>query len=176
MKSHRWAVFISGTGSNLQALLDRFHEPIPLKVYSSKLKAPGVGKARRMGIPIEILKSPIDWNLVHSDLVRHRIKKIFLLGFMKIIPSEFIDQWKGKILNLHPSLLPLYPGLNSFDRAWDDKAALGASVHEVIAELDAGHVLRQRKLNRSEDKQWDRLKLSWAEQYLVREVFDYDNL
>ena len=59
MKSMRWAVLISGTGSNLQTLLDRAHDPLPLKVYSSKNQVAGISKARRMGIPVEVLKKTL---------------------------------------------------------------------------------------------------------------------
>ncbi len=179
MKSLRWAVLISGTGSNLQALLDRGHDPLPLKVYSSKPGVPGLSKAKRMGIPVQVLSPNLksfDWESLHQDLLNHRIQKIFLLGFMRVLPEDFVQKWKNKIVNLHPSLLPLYPGLHSFERAWADKANLGASVHFVTSELDAGQVIRQKKIFRSENQNWDQMKLSWTEQQLIREVFDYEHL
>lgn len=180
MKSGRWAVLISGTGSNLQTLLDRAHDPLPLKVYSSRSGVAGISKARRMGIPVQVLTQTqdkkIDWNELHQDLLKHRIQRIFLLGFMRLIPESFIKMWENKILNLHPSLLPSYPGLNSFERAWDDNAPLGVTIHNVTAELDAGEGIRWKSFSKSSDKVWDRLKLSWTEQHLVREAFDYENL
>ncbi len=172
MRSQRWAVLISGTGSNLQSLLDRAYDPLPLKVYSSKSQAAGLSKARRMGIPVEVLPKVIDWEVLDRDLRSHRIQKIFLLGFMKLLPASFVDQWRDQIVNLHPSLLPAYPGLHSFEKAWADGAPLGATLHIVTPELDAGPVLRQRKFSRSGDQSWDRLKLSFTEQTLVQEVFD----
>jgi folate-dependent phosphoribosylglycinamide formyltransferase PurN len=176
MKSMRWAVLISGTGSNLQTLLDRAHDPMPLKVYSSKANVPGLSKARRMGIPVEILPKPIDWGALHQDLSENRIQKIFLLGFMRLLPENFVKLWENKIVNLHPSLLPLYPGLNSFEKAWEEKSKLGVSVHFVNEALDAGQVIRQKSFPRSRDQEWDRLRLSWTEQHLVREIFDYEFL
>ncbi len=166
---------ISGTGSNLQSLLDRGYDPLPIKVYSSKASAPGLSKARRMGIATEVLPTPIDWGALHQDLKNHRIQKIFLLGFMRLLPATFVDQWKDQIVNLHPSLLPSYPGLQSFERAWKDQAPLGATVHVVTAELDAGPILRKKSFSRTNDQAWDRLQLSLTEQHLVREVFDYES-
>lgn len=180
MKSSRWAVLISGTGSNLQTLLDRAHDPLPIKVYSSSASAAGLSKATRMGVPAEVLKrlpnQKIDWDALHEDLLQHRIQRIFLLGFMRIVPPNFIQKWENKILNLHPSLLPTYPGLHSFERAWDDQAKLGVTIHTVIADLDAGTPIRKQSFPRTGQKQWDRFKLSWTEQHLVREVFDYGYL
>lgn len=179
MKKVRWAVLISGTGSNLQSLLDRCYDPLPLKVYSSKAGAAGLSKARRMGIPTHVLPltadQKIDWEALHQDLKNHRIQKIFLLGFMRLLPVSFVDQWKDQIVNLHPSLLPSYPGLRSFERAWIDEAPLGATVHVVTAELDAGRALRKKSFPRTSDQAWDRLQLSFTEQHLVREVFDYES-
>ena len=180
MKSTRWAVLISGTGSNLQTLLDRAHDPLPLKVYSSKENVAGISKARRMGIPVEVLKKTldkkIDWQALHEDLLQNRIQRIFLLGFMRLLPESFVSLWEHKIINLHPSLLPTYPGLDSFERAWVDQAPLGVTVHKVNAELDAGDAIISQNFKRTSDQNWDRLKLSWTEQHLVREVFDYEHL
>lgn len=170
----RWAVLISGTGSNLQAVLDRCFEPMPLVVYSSKPSAPGLSKAKRMGIPTVVLPNPIDWEALQADLENRRIQKIFLLGFMKIIPESFVQKWENRMFNLHPSLLPLYPGLQSFEKAYTDGAPLGATVHRVITELDAGPILKQRSFLRAPTESETRLRLSWTEQSLVREVMDYE--
>lgn len=170
----RWAVLISGTGSNLQSVLDRCFEPMPLVVYSSKALAPGLSKARRMGIPTVVLPNPIDWAALQKDLENRRIQKIFLLGFMKILPESFVQAWENRMFNLHPSLLPAYPGLHSFEKAYQDKAPLGVTVHKVIAELDAGPMLKQRSFLRGDTESETRLRLSWTEQALVREVMDYE--
>lgn len=172
--SLRWAVLISGTGSNLQAVLDRCYEPMPLVVYSSKATAPGLSKARRMGIPTVVLSSPIDWTALQKDLETRRIQKIFLLGFMKIIPESFVQKWENRMINLHPSLLPAYPGLQSFEKAYQDNAPLGVTVHKVITELDAGPILKQRSFLRASKESETRLRLSWTEQALVREVMDHE--
>ncbi len=180
MQSSRWAVLISGTGSNLQTLLDRAHDPLPMKVYSSKAKVSGLSKAKRMGIPAEVIPSlenkKLDWEWLHQDLLNLRVQRIFLLGFMRLVPENFIHMWENKIINLHPSLLPSYPGLQSFERAWEDKAKLGVTIHNVTTELDSGATLKQKSFPFTPDQKWDRLKLAWTEQHLVREVFDYEYL
>ena len=174
MMGGRWAVFISGTGSNLQALLDRCYDPMPLVVYSSKASAAGLSKAKRMGIHTVALSNPIDWTELEQDLHRRRIQKIFLLGFMKIIPESFVNRWSNRMVNLHPSLLPLYPGLRAFEKAYEDKALLGATVHYVTPDLDSGPIIRQRSFPRLESEAETRLRLSWTEQSLVKEVMDYE--
>ncbi|MGE3973788.1 MAG: formyltransferase family protein [Bdellovibrionales bacterium] len=155
----RWAIFISGTGSNLHALLDmRDHVDIAL-VVSSKAQAPGLLKARRAGIPTLVLDKKVNWMSVsenhrpslHQELVRHRVDKIFLLGFMKLLPQDFVNTWKGKMLNVHPSLLPLYPGLKSIEKAYEKKDVIGVTVHEVIAEMDAGTPISQRLVLKKEE-------------------------
>lgn len=173
MKISKWAILISGTGSNLQAVLDLVSDIKPTIVISNNAKAPGLGKARRMGIATKVLISPIDWKTLDQDLKNSGIQKIFLLGFMKIVPESFIQKWENKILNLHPSLLPSYPGLKAFERAFADQKPLGATVHFVVPEVDAGPLLLQKKIatQNSKDLQDCRYRLSWTEQSLVREVF-----
>jgi len=172
--TQRWAAMISGTGSNLQAWLDCADEPLPRVVYSSRAGVPGLSKARRMGISTVALANPINWDLLDHDLRQRRIQKIFLLGFMKILPASFVKAWEGRMLNLHPSLLPRYPGLRSFERAWDDQAPLGVTVHRVTADLDAGPCVVQRRFRRASTFSETRLRLSWTEQSLVREVISYE--
>lgn len=170
----RWAVFISGRGSNLMAALDELGDQIQL-VVTSHPRAAGVLRAKRAGIEVLFLGKPIDWIQLTKDLKEHRINRIFLLGFMKIIPVEFIQDWSKKIINLHPSLLPLYPGLESIKKAFDEKANVGVSVHEVIPEVDAGKILLQKK-SVSSDKLGVlslfevELKVHQDEQFLVRKV------
>ena len=142
----RWAVFISGQGTNLQALLDaRPAITIPL-VVSSRSEAPGVGRAHKAGVPVQVLPKAIDWNSLSEQLKQQNIDGIFLLGFMKILPETFISQWSGRILNLHPSLLPHYRGLHAIERSYQEGAAMGVTIHWVIPELDAGPILMQREV------------------------------
>ncbi|MDZ4082726.1 MAG: formyltransferase family protein [Bdellovibrionales bacterium] len=152
LKPCRWCVFISGRGSNLAASLEGMRESgaheIELVVSSAENVA-GLAKAKRSGVPVMIAPKTaggkIDWDQLTVDLKRRKIDMIFLLGFMKIVPGKFIDQWANRILNLHPSLLPAYPGLNSIERAFVAGSELGASVHLVVPQVDAGRVLKQRR-------------------------------
>lgn len=173
-QASRWAVFISGRGSNLQALLDQQLD-VAL-VVTNKPLAPGVFKARRFGIPVYVLGA--DWSQLQQELCRCQISQILLLGFMKIVPESFIQLWKGSIFNLHPSLLPEFKGLKAFERSIKEKFDLGCSYHEVTAELDSGKVILQKSF--FDRKLWDqpapaihRLQwgLSLSEHQLTREGY-----
>lgn len=146
LKRKNWAVFISGQGSNLRALL---HSPDLLNiklVVSSRANAAGLLFAKRAGIPCKILSNPIDWTELNFALKKAEIECIFLLGFMRLLPKTFIDNWRQKILNLHPSLLPKYVGLKSVERAYNEQSDVGVTVHEVIPEMDAGPIVMQKKV------------------------------
>ncbi len=141
-----WAVFISGTGSNLQALLDA-QPKISIKlVVSSRPDVQGVERAEKAGVPVHVLPKEIDWSSLSSRLKQEKIDRIFLAGFMKVIPASFIEEWPQKILNLHPSLLPNYKGLRAIERSYEDDAAMGVTIHWVTPELDGGPVLLQREV------------------------------
>ena len=142
-----WAVFISGQGSNMSALLDsEWGENVRL-VVSSRSNAYGALRARRRGVAVEVLPTTVDGRRAQS----HRgITHIFLAGFMKIIPFEFLKAWNKPILNVHPSLLPAYPGLRSLRRAHEDGADVGITVHRVVADVDAGPVVAQRLVCQAE--------------------------
>ncbi len=142
----RWALFISGQGSNMSALLDQNWDLEIACVVSSSEKAPGVTRSRRQGLPTIVLDAKINWQEVTKELLSRHVSHIFLLGFMKIVPLEFLQSWSGVILNVHPSLLPNYPGLKSIERAYQDNADLGITVHHVSAEVDAGDVVLQRQV------------------------------
>ena len=142
----RWAVFISGRGSNLSALLDiRDTYPIGL-VVSSRAKAPGLEFAKKASVPTFVLGEVPNWSELYGQLDQAGITHIFLAGFLKILPDEFLRLWKKPMLNLHPSLLPAYPGLKSIERAYKDNAAIGVTIHQVVAEVDSGDTLLQEEL------------------------------
>lgn len=150
MSRKRWAILISGRGSNLSALLDLGDEMEISLVLSSNSEAPGLFRARRAGVPAEVTPliegtRKIDWPKLDQRLRQAGITHIFLAGFMRVIPSSFVDLWKDRILNLHPSLLPAYPGLNSIERAYSEGADIGVTVHVVTEEVDAGEVILQRR-------------------------------
>lgn len=169
MKRSRWAVMISGRGSNLRALLQTWKRRDIALVLSSKADAPGIHFARRAGVPVEILPKKIDWREVHRLLNVYRIDRVFLAGFMKILPADFVGQWEERIVNVHPSLLPAYAGLDSIRRAYDDRHPVGVTVHEVTAGVDAGPVLVRRAVDDSANKSWDEVlwQVHVTEQRLV---------
>ncbi len=135
---------ISGQGSNLRALLQS-PQLVKIKlVLSSSAAAPGLLFARRYGIKTLVLEKPINWSAVEDVLRGHGIDAIFLLGFMRLIPESFVNSWAGRILNLHPSLLPKFPGLKSIEAAFTAHEDIGVTVHEVTAEMDAGPQVMQR--------------------------------
>ena len=155
----RWCVFISGRGSNLAAAIEECRETGPTisLVVSSDDSAPGLAKARRAGIPTLVMpkidhpttgsgKQKIDWVALDRALRAARIDAIFLLGFMRIVPADFLERWSGRVWNLHPSLLPSFPGLRSIERAAMAKAPLGATIHVVEPEVDAGPIVKQTRV------------------------------
>lgn len=175
MFTERWAIFISGRGSNLSCLLNLQSEKIKVVVSSSE-KALGVLRARRAGIPVLILPRPIRWTDLDQELKRRGINRIFLLGFMRVIPEQFVGAWERKIVNLHPSLLPKYPGLESIEKSFADQADMGVTVHEVVAEVDAGKIILQRRcLSSQEIPEYSlsnaEFKVHIDEQRLVEEAF-----
>ncbi len=166
----RWAVFISGTGSNLQAVLDLGFAARVVAVVSSKPHAVGLKRAKRAGIPTFVLDKAINWQELSADLQARGVQAIALCGFMRIVPPEFLAHWSGTIVNVHPSLLPAYPGVNSLRRAFDDNAPLGATVHEVVEGVDEGPVLFQKSLARQGTLEQTEFKLHLMEHKILREV------
>ncbi len=174
---NRMAVFVSGRGSNLQALLDQEGCNIRL-VCSHKGKIPADAKAKRFRIPVFKTRK-IDFAEWARELKKMRIKRIFLLGFMRLIPAEFVASWQDKILNVHPSLLPLFPGLNALESSYNQKAKMGVTVHKVVPEMDAGQAVSQSMVMGSCNHSTDRnsnsfknatFKMTFREHYLIRRV------
>ena len=154
MATLKVTVLISGNGSNLQALIDarksgRLNIEI-VRVISNRPAAMGLHRAARAKIPCVTLdhqqfpdRAEFDLalaNLISSD----QPDLVILAGFMRIIGASVLDQFTGRIINLHPSLLPLYRGTNTYQRALDaGDAEHGASIHFVTEELDGGPVISQ---------------------------------
>jgi phosphoribosylglycinamide formyltransferase-1 len=173
----RWAFFISGQGSNMSALLDQKENIDIAVVVSSSADAVGVCRARRAGVPVVILDKKIVWSEVLQTLQLHRVSHIFLLGFMKIVPVEFLEQWSGVILNVHPSLLPEFPGLKSIERAFAEKKNIGATVHHVNADVDGGNIILQKTAVVSSkvpslDLATCTERVHWCEYTLVRQAVE----
>ena len=143
-KARRYAVFISGGGSTLQSFLDQQHQFEVKLVISNKKAALGALRAKRNGVNVQFVNSKTSTEELNQVLKEHNITHIFLAGFMKILPADFINSWQGKIANIHPSLLPEYKGLHAAERSWQEKNNMGVSIHDVIADLDAGSIITQK--------------------------------
>ena len=148
----RVAVLISGRGSNMRALVERARGYEIILVASNKPHAEGLDWARAKGLPTwawdskGVDKEEFD-RIMSAALTDHRVGTIALAGFMRILSPWFIKEWRGRVLNIHPSLLPKYRGLDTHQRALDAKDRLGGcSVHIVTEELDAGEVLGQAEV------------------------------
>ncbi len=156
-KKIRTAVFISGTGSNLKNLIEfslKKVSPIEVNlIVSNNLKAKGLKFAKLYKIKKKVYnydKKKISEKRILRDLKSNNIKLICLAGFMKILSKDFIRNFKGKILNIHPSLLPKYKGLNTHDRAiQNNEKYSGCTVHLVNSKLDSGKIILQKKVKLS---------------------------
>ncbi len=150
----RTAIFISGTGSNLKSLI-KFSKtnksPISIEfVISNNSNAAGLDYAKKHKIKTKVLnfknKNLAENNML-SILKTSNIKLICLAGFMKILSRNFIRKFKGKILNIHPSLLPKFKGLNTHKRALDNNEKFsGCTVHFVDSRLDSGKIILQKRV------------------------------
>jgi phosphoribosylglycinamide formyltransferase-1 len=153
----RVAILISGGGSNMLALVRDMagdHPARPVLVASNDPAAGGLEKAAALGIPVAAVDHrPFgkDRAAFEAALARHidaaRPDILCLAGFMRILTPAFIARYEGRMLNIHPSLLPKYPGLHTHARALAaGDAQAGCTVHEVTADLDAGPILGQARV------------------------------
>jgi phosphoribosylglycinamide formyltransferase 1 len=149
------AILISGRGSNMSALIeaasaDGFPAKIAL-VISNRADAPGLANAQANGIKTLVIESkPFGKDragfekLLQAALDEHKIEVICLAGFMRLFTAEFVQHWYGRMLNIHPSLLPSFPGLDPHGQALRAGVKIsGATVHFVIPETDAGPIVMQ---------------------------------
>ena len=167
------AVFISGTGSNLKSLI-KFSKikksPISIElIVSNNSKAKGLNYAKIYKIKKKVLNfknKNLSENKLLSILKTNNIEMICLAGFIKILSKNFIKRFKGKILNIHPSLLPKYKGLNTHERALNNKEKYsGCTVHFVNSKLDSGRIILQKKVKISKND----TKASLAKKILAQE-------
>ena len=157
MAAFRIAVLISGTGSNLQALLDTFHagnRTVEIAgVASSRADAAGLARAERAGIETAVFalaglpdrdardRALADW------IDGREVELVVLAGFMELLGAEFIGRFRGRIVNVHPSLLPAFPGVRSIERAVEHGVRLtGVTVHFVDEGIDSGAIILQEAL------------------------------
>ena len=153
-KKIKTAVFISGTGSNLKNIIKFSKEkksPILVDlIISNNDKAKGLRFADQFKIKKKIFNFKNITNIEKKILLllrKEKIKFICLAGFMKILSKDFIKKFNGKIINIHPSLLPKYKGLNTHSRAINNKDKYtGCTVHYVSAKLDSGKIILQKKI------------------------------
>lgn len=157
MSRKRVAILISGRGSNMQALIEAAKAPdFPAEivgVFSNKADAPGLDFARANGVPTAT-RSHRDFAtredfdaVIDQTLADWQVDYVCLAGFMRIFSNGFARKWTGRMLNIHPSLLPKYKGLHPHQQALDDGATVhGCTVHWVIPELDDGPTILQAEV------------------------------
>lgn len=171
----RVGVLISGRGSNMESLAractaDDYPGRI-VTVISNRADAPGLAKAKALGIdavaiPHTGFPAPSDFEeALHNHLIQKDVELICLAGFMRILSAHFIQNWSSRILNIHPSLLPDYPGLNPQARALaDGRGESGCTVHYVIPEIDAGPIVAQARVRVAPDDTVETLSARIMEQ------------
>ena len=173
IKKIKCAVFISGNGSNLKSLIQfskKKNSPISIElIISDNPKAKGLkfGKIFKISNKVFNYKNKIiAEKKIISEIKSKKIKLICLAGFMRILSKNFIKRFKGKILNIHPSLLPKYKGLNTHQRAISNNEKYsGCTVHFVNSRLDSGKIILQKKVKISK---FDTAK-SLAKKILIQE-------
>lgn len=144
------AVLVSGSGSNLQALIDAHLSGSIVGVISNKPEAYALERAKQAGIDTAIIEHKQYPNreafdaVMHQQLLDWNVDLVILAGFMRILSAGFVQKWQGKMVNIHPSLLPHYKGMHTHQRVLNTGDVLhGCTVHYVTAELDAGQALTQ---------------------------------
>ncbi|MEQ1368939.1 phosphoribosylglycinamide formyltransferase [Acinetobacter schindleri] len=144
------AVLVSGSGSNLQALIDANLSGQIVGVISNKPEAYALARARKAGIQTAVIEHKQYPNreafddVMHQQLLDWDVDLVILAGFMRILSEKFVKAWEGKMVNIHPSLLPNYKGMHTHQRVLNTGDTLhGCTVHYVTAELDAGQALAQ---------------------------------
>lgn len=150
----RVAVLVSGNGSNLQALIDACTQPdFPaevVRVIANRPEAYGLVRAERAGLPTLVIehksfpdRAAFD-NALHEALLECEAELVCLAGFMRVLTADFVAKWEGKMLNIHPSLLPAFKGLHTHERAIQTGVKFaGCTVHFVAPEMDSGPIVIQ---------------------------------
>lgn len=144
------AVLVSGSGSNLQALIDAKLSGEIVGVICNKSEAFALKRAEQANIATAVIehqqyphREAFD-AVMHQQLLDWEVDLVILAGFMRILSADFVKAWEGKMINIHPSLLPHYKGMHTHQRVLNTGDALhGCTVHFVTAELDAGQALAQ---------------------------------
>lgn len=153
-RRRRVGIILSGSGSNMAALVAAMRRPDhpaeAVVVISNRPEAGGLAKAAAAGVPAIVVahKGFRDREsfevALDAELVRHEVELVCLAGFMRLLTPWFIDRWRDRMINIHPSLLPSYPGLHTHARALGDGVKLaGCTVHYVRHEMDVGPIIAQ---------------------------------
>ena len=169
VKKIKTCVFISGTGSNLESIIKSSRDyifPIKIKlIISNNINAKGIKLAKKYSIPYKFFSSnnmeKFERNCLF-ELKKRKIKFLCLAGFLKKLSSNFIKSFGYKIINIHPSLLPKYKGLNTYKRVLKNKEKYsGCTVHFVTPQLDSGKIILQKKvlINKNETEKSLRRKI-----------------
>jgi phosphoribosylglycinamide formyltransferase 1 len=155
MTRKRVAVLVSGRGSNMAALIeaakDKSYPAEVVLVLSNRPDAGGLLVARAAGIATEVVDHTIFGKdrsgferVLQAVLEKHRIDLVCLAGFMRLLTAEFVKRWQGRMLNIHPALLPAFKGLDTHKRVLEAGAKVhGATVHFVVPEMDSGPIIAQ---------------------------------
>lgn len=164
--SYRVAVCISGGGSNLQALLDRLQGEAPARVVlvlSNRADAGGLERARGAGVPAEVFSDPADASEWITRLGRREVDLLVLAGYLKLVPPAVVQKYAGRIVNVHPALLPAFGGAGMYGKRVHEAvlasgaAESGPTVHLVDEVYDRGAILAQRRVPVLPDDTPDRL-------------------
>ena len=157
MTRARVGVLISGAGSNMAALIEAQSADCPYEiacVLSNKPDAPGLDRARALGVEaLAIDQRPFGTDreaherAIHAELAARGVQWVALAGYMRLLTPWFVARWKDRLINIHPSLLPKYPGLDTHRRALEaGDAEAGCTVHHVIDAVDAGPIIAQARV------------------------------
>lgn len=153
--TYRVAVCASGGGSNLQALLDRLQGEAPARVVlvlSNRGEAGALDRARTAGVPAEVLADPQDASEWHTRLGRRDVDLVVLAGYLKLVPPGLVQKYRGRIVNIHPALLPSFGGPGMYGRRVHEAVLQagaresGPTVHLVDEVYDRGEILAQRRV------------------------------
>jgi len=177
MAKLRLAVMISGSGTNLQALIDACADPdYPAEIHvviSNRPEAKGIQRAEKAGIDTVIIdhKAYDDREAfeeaLHTCLKDHRVQLVCLAGFMRILGADFVNRWRDRMINIHPSLLPSYKGLHTHARAIEDGVRFaGCTIHFVRPEMDNGPILMQTAVPIASDE---------TEESLAAKILPYEH-
>jgi phosphoribosylglycinamide formyltransferase-1 len=149
VEKSRVAVLISGRGSNMKALIEGARGYDVVLVASNRLHAPGLDVARALAVPTFAFEAGRDdfESALERSLRDHRVGTIALAGYMRLLSPKFVGRWQGRIVNIHPSLLPRHKGLDTHNRVLAaGETVTGCTVHLVSDEVDSGAVIAQAEV------------------------------